>query len=332
VEDLIGGAFGAGLSADTDHLLSQCHVYLGDLAAAARAAVSSLHAARAAGNRTFLVIALCQCGEVAQLAPVEMIKMETEYREREGALGACLHSEGRISLPTTARATRSKGVAYLQAALSTCTAAVGAAGGRGSPAAADQRRVPTLLAELMVRNSLAACLAASNKERPRATELRELVSLARQTVQTAAQCDVPMAQRMLADRLSSLGGGLTTFEGFDEADACLHESLALSECVGDVQVLTGTLRQLVNIRGNADTAVAGGRYAEAEEFRSRLNALLVQKGRSIESHCSICLELLTQPVVGGGVLVLGCNHQFHTGCILAWQATTPVCSCPMCKQ
>ena len=306
---------------------------MGDLAAAAHTAASSLHAARVLGNRTFLVVALANCGAVAQLVPAEMIKMETEYREREGPLGSVLLSEGRVGLPTTAHATRSMGVAYHQVALAICDAALATAGGRGSPTAADQRRVPTLLAELMVRNSLASCLSASNTDRSLATERRELVCLSRQTVQTAARIDVPMAQRMLADKLSSLGGVLMTMEGgLDEADACMRESLALGEGLGDVQVIAATLRRMVNIRGNADNTVADGRYAEAEVFRSRLNGLLVQMGRSIETHCSICLESLTQPAWGGGVLVLVCNHQFHTGCIVAWQKTTPVCLCPICKQ
>jgi len=98
-----------------------------------------------------------------------------------------------------------------------------------------------------------------------------------------------------------------------------------------------------------------GPAAEAEVFRSRLNRLLVQMGRSPETCCSICLESLAPPADGtaedaagvnpssgsdraGGpadscVRVLNCHHQFHNGCILSsWQHTTSNLVCPLCKQ
>jgi hypothetical protein len=194
-----------------------------------------------------------------------------------------------------------------------------------------------------VRNSLMTCLAALHPDQPRNMELtRQLVALSRQAVQTAAHNEVHIAQRTLADQLSDLGCALMIREdGVDEAEACLCESLALCEGLGDVLLTTTTLRLLVNLGGlcgNTDATVAEARYDKAEAFRSRLNRLLAQTGRSIETDCSICLESLTQDAwaasggSGGGVLVLSCNHQFHAGCVLAWQKTTPSCPCPICKQ
>jgi len=340
--DHIGGAYGADLRSDTDQLLSQCLVHSGDLAAAARAAASSLQAARVSGNRTVLVVALANCGRVAQLAPTEMIRMEKEGRaqeERLGSLGVALLLEGRVSLPTTARATRSMGLAYAEVALAMCDAALAAAGGRGSPAAADHRRVPSLLAEVTVRDSVVACLAALDEDRPRVMELtRQLVALSRQMVRTAAPSEAHVAQRMLANQLSDLGCALMTDEcRVEEAEACLCESLALGEGMGDVLLTTTTLRLLVNLCnffGHADATVAAAKSAEAEALRSRLNQLLVQTGRSSETDCAICLESLAQDAgaAGGGVAVLSCNHQFHVGCTMAWQKTTPKFPCPICKQ
>ena len=79
----------------------------------------------------------------------------------------------------------------------------------------------------------------------------------------------------------------------------------------------------VRVRGEAPrswrTRIVGP--AEAEEFRGRLNQVLVHLGRSVEVDCSICLEPLAPPVghgaAGGGdqsssgTRVLPFNHQFY---------------------
>jgi len=58
VADLIGGAEGAERRTQIDQHLTNCLVRSGNMAAAARAACSSLRAARAAGSRTLLVQSL----------------------------------------------------------------------------------------------------------------------------------------------------------------------------------------------------------------------------------------------------------------------------------
>jgi len=78
VADLIGGAEGAGRRTEADQFLANCLVRLGNMAAAARAACSSLRAARAAGNRTLLLTSLVVCGTVAHHAPDEMVNAERE--------------------------------------------------------------------------------------------------------------------------------------------------------------------------------------------------------------------------------------------------------------
>jgi hypothetical protein len=88
VADLIGGAEGADRRVNADVLISNCMLRLGNLAAGARAACSSLRAARAAGSRRSLVIALSACGALAQKAPDEMNKAERESREQERLSGS----------------------------------------------------------------------------------------------------------------------------------------------------------------------------------------------------------------------------------------------------
>jgi len=106
VADLIGGAEGADRRTEADGLLSICLLSLGNTAAAARAACSSLRAARAAGSRTLLVKSLVTCGNVATQAPDEMAKAEKESREQErlgdspSYGGLDLSQEGWVSLPT----------------------------------------------------------------------------------------------------------------------------------------------------------------------------------------------------------------------------------------
>ena len=110
VADLIGGVEGALGRVRTRTNLSPTNwmTHLGDMAAAALAAVFSLRAARASGNRTMLVSGLTSCGEMARFAPGEMAGAERASREQERIGGSPvsyggldLSHEGRISLPTT---------------------------------------------------------------------------------------------------------------------------------------------------------------------------------------------------------------------------------------
>ena len=163
VADLIGGEDGALRCADAGKSLSRSLVRLGDLAAAARAACSSLRAARASGSRTMLVSSLSMCGEVAGEAPSKMISAERESREQKKLSGSPssfggldLSKEGRISLPTTPAALSRLDLAYFEAAVAICDAA----GGRGSLATNDDRRVPLVgvKAEAEARGGHGRCL------------------------------------------------------------------------------------------------------------------------------------------------------------------------------
>jgi len=88
VADLIGGAGGAVRRSDADQRLAHCLFRMGNTAAAARAACSSLRAARASGSRTFLATSLATCGTLASQAPDEMAKAERESREQERISGS----------------------------------------------------------------------------------------------------------------------------------------------------------------------------------------------------------------------------------------------------
>jgi len=111
-----------------------------------------------------LVTALAQCSSVAMYAPEEMARGEGESREQERLGGSPsyggldLSREGRISLPTTPAALSRLMVAYNEAAVGICDAALAAAGGRGRSAADDSSRVPVLYVEAQARGSLAKCL------------------------------------------------------------------------------------------------------------------------------------------------------------------------------
>jgi len=355
--DLIGGAQGAFRRAYADQPLSSCLSCLGDNAAAAIAACSSLRAARASGSRSSLVTALSVCGQAAKKAPSVMANAERESREQERRCGSPsyggldLSQEGRVSLPTTPAALARLCLAYHEAAVALCDEALAAAGGRGNPAAADNQRVPNLQVEARARGSLGDCLDDMGEERQRSLELlRQAVVLWWQVLRTATPGrDTGYGQRMLADQLSTLGfllkdgGSQETAEG----EACLREALALSEGLEDVWLTGKILRYLVSLGGEQYTAVGP---AEAEVFRSRLNQCLVQMGREPETNCSICLEPLAPPAdgaaedaAGGGgsggasgssdscVRVMPCNHQFHLGCLWTWQHTTSNHACPLCK-
>jgi len=244
VADLIGGAWGAGRRANTDELLADCLRRLNDMPAAARAACSSLRAARASEDVSMLVKALLVFGEVAQKSPGEMAQAEKESREQERLSGSLYHGgldlsqEGRISLPTTHAALSRLGVAYYEAAVATCVAAQAASGGRGSFADGS---VNSLKAEAHARGSLATGLVDLGEELQRSLELlRQAVALLRRAVRKATPGDEAMDAKMgLASWLHNLGNLLTNIgQGtmqrqfpnlMAEAEACLCEALELSK-------------------------------------------------------------------------------------------------------
>jgi len=353
VADLIGGAEGAGRRTDADHLISTCLVRLGNTAAAARAACSSLRAARVAGSRTFLVRSLVGCGTVANHAPDEMVNAERESREQErlggspSYRGLDLSQEGWVSLPTTPAALFRLGLAYHEAAVATCEAALAAAGGRDSPAANDEWHVPSLRLEAQVRGCLGASLH-DYGERQRGVELlRQAVTLLRLVVRRAAPgSDHLVAKHGLASFLCELGMRNAGSDGTADAEACLREALALCEDADAVRLKQHVLRHLANMSGRPDQPV--GR-AEAAALRSRLNALYAQAGRNHDTSCTICLETLEQSDGGAekdttddgergadgytnsAVFVLECGHQFHRGCLSTWWRTAGSVVCPLCK-
>jgi len=288
VADLIGGAQGAKYRASIDSILASCLLCLGNTAAAARASCSSLRAARTAGDRSSVFRALKLCSTMAMMAPGEMVKAEMESREQERLSSSSLYSgpdlsqEGRISLPTTPAALSRFGVTYIEAALAICDAALTAAGGRGSPAANDERRVPSLDDEANARVLLGISLHDLG-ERQRGSELfRQGLALARRAVQKATPgSDALHAKRGLANLLSQLAGLLNRpgvgdrgnapgSDGMAEAEACLREALELCEDMDCVMLKQMVLSKLANMSGRPDQPVG---LAEAATLRSRLNAL-----------------------------------------------------------
>jgi len=191
VADLIGGAEGAGRRTQTDQLLANCLLSLGNTAAAARAACSSPRTARAAGSRTLLITSLATCGNMANQAPDEMANAEKESRkqERRGGSpsygGLDLSQEGRINLPTNPAALSRLGLAYEEAAVATCDAALTAAGGRDSPTGNDERRVPLLRLEAETRACLASHLFDLGEEQRGLELLRQAVALLRPVLRKA---------------------------------------------------------------------------------------------------------------------------------------------------
>jgi len=365
VADLIGGVRGAMRRVHADKLQSHCLVRLGNMAAAARVACSSLRAARAAGRRPSLLLALVACGTVAQKAPDEMLKAERESREQERRGGSFpsygdldLSQEGRISLPTTPAGLSRLELAYYEAAVATCDAALVAAGGRESPAADDDERVPSLDVEAEARGALGGFLYHLGEWQRGLELLRQALALLRQVLQRAAPgCDALDAKLSLANLLCNLGmvlnssgardGGYAPASvGMAEAEAYLREALELSEETDDMGRKQRLLLTLANMSGRPDQPVGP---AEAAAFRSRLNALYAQAGRNHGTSCTICLEPLEQPDDGAGqggvgdgvtpdgyansaVYVLPCAHQFHRGCLSGWWCTRSDFKCPLCKE
>jgi len=283
----------------------------GDPAAAARAAGAGLRAARASGSRRMLAAALATCGAVARRAPDKML---------EAALG---RGEGRVRLPA---ARHRLGLAYFEAAVAMCDAA-GLGGANCTKA---------WVTEAAARASLADCLVALSEARPRVVALRrQAVALARRALARRALHSEPGAAgvaRFLVERLSELGAALGDAGAATEAEACLREALAMGEGAGDVLHTLRAVRRLINLGGHG---VAVG-PAEAEALRARLNQLLAQLGRSVETDCPICLAplapLALAPPAPDRVHVLSCNHQFHAGCLRAWNAATLKGACPVCNK
>jgi len=359
VADLIDGVEGAFCRAEAGQLLVECLLRGENVAAAARAACSSLRSARASGSRTFLVSALSMCGAVAQQAPDEMVKAERESREQErlggspSYFGLDLSQEGRIRLPTTPDDLSWLEVTYYEAAVVACDAAIEAAGGRDTAAAADERRVPTLRNEAEARSRLGLSLYEAGEAQSGSELLQQAVALMRQWMLTTAPgSDALQAKLWLAALLSNMAVKLSdhdlpTSPEMADAAAYLREALELSEDTDDVGLKQHVLRHLANMSGRPDQPV---KPAEAAAFRSRLNALYAQTGRNHDTSCTICLEPLEQPGSGaeqgavedGGrdpdgytnsaVLVLECGHQFHRGCLSTWWRTAVSEECPLCKK
>jgi len=355
VADLIGGAEGADRRTQIDLLLTNCLVRSGNMAAAARAACSSLRAARAAGSRSLLVTSLVTCSTVARVAPDEMVKAERESREQErlGGSPSCggldLSQEGWVSLPPTPAALFRLGLAYQEAAVATCDAALTAAGGRDSSAADDERRVPSLFLEAQARGHLGVSLHDLGERQHALELLQQAVALLRLAVRKAAPgSDRLVAKQGLAAFLDNLAGRRNAgSDGTAEAEAGLREALALCEDSDNVLLKQRVLCHLANMSGRPDEPVG---LAEAAALRSRLNALYAQAGRNHVTSCTICLETLEQSdggaekdAAGDGdrgadgytnsaVFVLDCGHQFHRGCLSTWWRTAASLVCPLCKE
>ena len=191
-------------------------------------------------------------------------------------------------MPTTPAAVARLGEAFNEAALEICDSALAAVGGRASPAAADDRRVPSLNAEAEVRSALGACLFSLHEDRPRALDLnRQAVALMRQVARTN-----PNASNCLAGKLGALASmlevnsvGTRNARGSDEsaeAEALLREALPLSEATEDVRLQLFILARLVNMSGQPDQTMA---LLEAEALRARMNGLQVQTGRIPDTSC-----------------------------------------------
>jgi len=337
------------------------------MAGAARAACSSLRAARASGDRSVLVAALMGCGSVAIEAPGEVVSAEWESQEQERLGGSTsyggldLSHEGRVILPTTPAALSRLNLAYYEAAVAICDSALTAAGGRGSPAAADKRRVPNLTNEAHARGCLGLCLHELDEQHQHGLELtRQAVRLFRRMMRTPA-ADGYLAlhlKQSLAFQLWNLStclfrdhilqvAGVRIAPGSEEvaeAEACLREAHGLCEQAGDMELQQCVLTSLVNMCGQR------GQFVEAEAFRSRLNGFDAHTGRIPDTSCVICLELFEvggsaeKDATGDGghgavvgdtsssIHVQACGHQFHAGCLNTWWRTTSKKMCPLCKE
>jgi len=215
-----------------------------------------------------------------------MANAERESREQESLGGSPsyggldLLQEGWVSLPTNPAALSRLGLAYEEAALAICDAALTAAGGRDSPTANDQRHVPSLRLEAKVRGRLGLRLHDLG-ERQRGLELlQQAVAMLRLVVRKAAPgSDLMVGKQGLASFLCRLGVAMQNAgsDGTAEAEACLREALALCEDTDNVALKQRVLSHLANMSGRPNQPV---KPAEAAALRSRLNALYAQAGRN----------------------------------------------------
>jgi len=329
-------------------------------AAAARMACSALREASASGSRSKLVEALLACGAVALKAPDEMAKAESESRTQGARYhgGLDLAQEARVSLAIETGLLR---FAYNTIAVNVCDTALDAAGGRDSPAAANDWRVPSLRLEAQARGSLGVVLRAVGEEQQKQWGVglqRQAVALLRRLVDEEKLDGTALsdARRTLAIQLCNLGGSLNGAGmwgaqdgpgsgGMAHVEACLREALEL--CGGiDVGLEQAVLQNLVNMAGHPEQRVGP---TESEAFRAQLDQCLRQQGRLPETSCTICLEPLAPSADGaedaardGGrgdgytlssVHVLDCMHQFHRCCLLNWMRvkSSRDTLCPLCK-
>jgi len=352
VADNIGGAEGASLRSKADYARANSLISLGDLAAAARAACSALRAARASGSRSDLVDALVGCGYVAKAAPGEMAKAERESRdlERSGSTpshgGLDLSLEGLISLVAVPLP---NGLAYTALAVFICDAALAVVGGHDTPAADDPLRVPNPRVEANARSSLGVSLCQIGSNARGVASMRQAVALWRMVIRDNPHH--PPDRYLFASSLYNQAAFMKLSDPAEvaEAEACLREALALAEETDDVQLKQLVLAELANLSGQVGYQAV--EPAEAEAFRSQMNQLLTQTGRSPDTTCTICLEPLERPggsaekgtASGAGgdadsaVRVMGCCHQFHEDCLVSWWRTLPRQyrpghgPCPICK-
>ena len=155
----IGGAEGAFFMADAQRLLSNIFIRTENQTGAARAACSALRAATVSGSRTALTRALTALGNVAEIAPGEIVMAATESREQERRAlspyhGLDLSQEGLVSLVSTPAAFFRLGLSFHEAAVSTCEVALAAAGGL----TADHRLVHSPHVQAQARARLGMCL------------------------------------------------------------------------------------------------------------------------------------------------------------------------------
>jgi len=354
VADLIGGEEGAFYRAEADGSLSACLIHAGDMVGAAHAACSAARAARTSGRRPALVLSMFQCGNAAMEAPVEMATAEQASRKQERLCDSWsygpfdLSQEGRVRMPTTPDGVWGLALAYHEAAVDICDAALAAAGGRGNPASDDDRDVPDLGREGAARCYLGAYLSNTEGGRQRGLELmRQGVALLRQHVRAAADRSILEAKLLLAHQLCNLGCMLHA-PGCDEAaeaEVCLREALDMSKEIGAVNLKQNLLGKLANLSSRTAQPVGP---PEAAALRARMNTLHAQTGRNPDTSCIICLEPLEQPGGGAGtgadgadgravhtdslVRVLHCGHQFHLSCLTTWWRTRSDERCPLCKK
>jgi len=357
VADLLGGWEGALYRTQAEIKISQGLMKAGDLAAAARTACSGLLAARASYSTTLIVMALSACGAVAKRAPDEMARAVRESPKEPERLGSSPYLDGLdlsqaswVHPPTTKTALSRLHVAYGEAAVNICDAALAVVGGRGCLAAlaADDNQIPSVPIETNARGSLGGYLREVGELQRGLALTRQAVALLRQRVNPMPGCEPLLAKYMLAFQLSNLGAALEAngSAGMTEAEACLREALTLCEETNDVYVKQNVLSNLIALFGEPGSSMEP---AEANAFLAQLNQLYAQTGRSPQTSCTICLEPLEQPagaddsaddggrgadrLATSSVRVMGCGHQFHCGCIRTWyRAQSSKRGCPICKK